>query len=363
MHLQPLLLVFYTAMEQKLVELISQLYLQKLELYGERDFHLFLDEIHHIPKWDRWVRRVYDRYKNISIYLTSSSSKLSSTDIPGSLRGRTLAYEVFPLSFREFASFKDMELEKPEGLTSIKRANLKNLLNKYLHFGGFPEVVLENSERRKKIIIQDYFRTIITLDICERYGISNTPLMHEYVKSIVDQTYHSTNKTYNILKSRGRKVGKETLLNYTHYLEEVYFTFFLEIFSPKVRDRMYYPKKVYFIDNSFINHITTKFSGDVGRQMENLVFLQLLRRHGIDNLFYWKNPKGQEVDFLIVDGEKVSSLIQVCQDVSSSPTRTRELRSLVSGAKELGCNELIVVVMEGDGEEEVDGYRIKFVSL
>ncbi len=203
-----------------------------VELYGERDYHLFLDEIHHIPKWDRWVRRVYDRYKNISIYLTSSSSKLSSTEIPGSLRGRTLAYEVFPLSFREFASFKGMELEEPERLTSIKRANLKNLLNNYLDFGGFPEVVLENSKRRKKIIIQDYFRTIITLDICERYGISNTPLMHEYVKFIVDQTYHSTNKTYNILKSRGRKVGKETLLNYTHYLEEVYFTFFLEIYSP-----------------------------------------------------------------------------------------------------------------------------------
>ena len=126
---------------------------------------------------------------------------------------------------------------------------------------------------------------------------------------------------------------------------------------------MYYPKKVYFIDNSFINHITTKFSGDVGRQMENLVFLQLLRRYGINNLFYWKNSKGQEVDFIIVDGEKVLSLIQVCQDVSSSTTRTRELRSLVSGAKELGCNELIVVVIEDDGEEEVDGYQIRFISL
>ncbi len=344
-------------------EVLTELLPTLVELHGERDYHLFLDEIHHIPNWDRWVRRVYDRYDNISIYLTSSSSKLSSLEIPGSLRGRTLVYEVFPLSFREFASFYGSELGDPERSSDIQKAHGKNILQNYLDFGGFPEVVLETSRRRKKLIIQDYFRTIITLDICERYGISNIPLMHEFVKFMVDQTYHSTNKTYNIMRSRGRKVGKETLLNFTRYLEDVYFTFFLEIFSPKVRDRTYYQKKVYFIDNSFINHITTKFSGNVGRQMENLVFLELLRTYGIDNLFYWKNTKGEEIDFVVLDGEKVSSLIQVCREASSSTTRKREVRSLVSGARELDCRELIVIVMDDAGEEEMDGFLVRFVSL
>lgn len=359
--------IVYLNFEDERVEwdtrILTELLPTLVELYGERDYHLFLDEIHHIPDWDRWVRRIYDRYENISLYLTSSSSKLSSKEIPNSLRGRTLVTKVFPLSFKEFASFKEIALAPPDRLTDIKRSRTMGLLNEYLKFGGFPEVVLESSERRKKAIIQDYFRTIIALDICERYNIKNTRLIHDYVKLILGQTTHSTNKMYNTLRSQGISIGKEILLDYTHYLEEVYFSFFVPILSSKVKNRLYYPRKVYFIDNSFINHITTKFSDDVGRQMENIVYLQLLRKYESENIFYWKNPKGQEIDFVIMDGVRVVKLIQVCHNISDISTKERELRSLVSGARELECTELYLISRDHEGEEEVEGRNVRYHPL
>lgn len=334
-----------------------------IEIYGERDYHLFLDEIHHIPNWDRWVRRIYDRHKNITIYLTSSSSKLSKKEIPNSLRGRTLAYEIFPLSFEEFASFSDIDLGDPDRISGIKQAKIQKLLNQYLLFGGFPEVVLESSNRKKKSIIQDYFRTIITLDVCDRYNISNSELVRDYVKLILNQQIHSTNKIYNLMRSQGINVGKETLLDYTHYLEDVYLTFFVSIFSHKIKDRMYYPRKVYFIDNSFINHLSIKTTEDRGRQIENAVYLHLLRKYASENVFYWKDKDGHEIDFVIVDKAKVLSMIQVSYDVSDSDTLERELKAFVSAEKDLDCKNRILISKDKESIEEYDGLEIKCIPL
>ncbi len=334
-----------------------------IELYGERNYHLFLDEIHHIPNWGRWVRRIYDRHKNITIYLTSSSSKLSKKEIPNSLRGRTLTYEVYPLSFKEFASFSDFDLGDSERITDIKQAKIQKLLNQYLLFGGFPEVVLESSVRKKKSIIQDYFRTIITLDVCERYNISNSELVHDYIKLILNQKIHSTNKIYNLMKSQGISVGKETLLDYTHYLEDVYLTFFVKIFSHKIKDRMYYPRKVYFIDNSFINHISIKLTEDSGRQIENIVYLHLLRKYSNENIFYWRDKDNHEIDFVIVDEAKVLSIIQVSLDISDPNTKERELKPFIGADNDLKCKNRILISKDKESIEKYNGLEIKCVPL
>ena len=344
-------------------EVLTELLPTLVELYDERDYYLFLDEIHHIPKWDRWVRRIYDRYKNFNIYLTSSSSKLSTKEIPYSLRGRTLTYEVFPLSFQEFAAFKGIKLTDHKKMGAVQRAKMVKPINEYLTYGGFPEVVIEPSERKKRLLVQEYFRTIIALDICERYNVKNTSLIHDYIKLILSQTYHSTNKIYNTLRSSGISVGKETLLNYTKYMEDIYFSFFVQIFSPKVKDRLYYPRKVYFIDNSFINHITTKFSDDIGRQMENVIYLTLLPKYGTENIFYWKDPKGNEIDFVLLKDKKVINLIQVCYDPSETIIKEREIRSLSTGAKELKCNDLTIITKNYKGKEKIDEYDINFIPL
>ncbi len=334
-----------------------------VELFGERDYYLFLDEIHHIPDWGRWVRRVHDRHQNIRLYLTSSSSQLSKKEVPNALRGRMLAHEVFPLSFREFVAFRGSEPGPPTRWTAMQRAKLRRLRDEYLAYGGFPELVLEPSERRRKAIIQDYFRTIITLDICDRYGVTRPSLLHDYVKLVLGQTVFSTTKTYNILRSQGLSVGKETLLTYTRYLEEVYFCFFVPIFSPKVRNRLYYPRKVYFIDNAFINHVTPASRGGRGRSLENAVCIELLRRYDGGSIHYWKDAEGHEVDFVLAEGGHVTRLIQVCHDTSDPATREREVRALSAAAEALDCDRLLVITGDESGTESIAGYEIEFVPL
>jgi len=334
-----------------------------IELYGERDFHLFLDEIHHIPDWSRWVRRIYDRFKNIHIYLSSSSSKLSNKEIPGTMRGRTIGYEVFPLSFIEFLSFHDYDLTDPKHLSEVKKARIFGYLNEYLTYGGFPEVVLEKDIRKKRTIVQDYFKTIIALDICERYNVKNHTLMHNYIKLLLNSPFFSINKIYNTLRSLGIKVGKDTIIRYSQYVEDIYFSYFIPIFSYKIKDRMQYQRKVYFIDNAFISQISTQFSDNKGRLMENLVGLELIKKYGKENIFYWHDRSGNEVDFVIVEGLVVLKLIQVCYDIFSKDTKKREIKSLIKCADEIKCSNLIVINKDIKNMEKINDHTIQFVPL
>jgi uncharacterized protein len=347
---------------ETLTKLLPTLY----ELHGEREYYLFLDEIHHIPGWDRWVRRVYDRHQNIHFVLASSSSKLSRREIPDALRGRTSILEVFPLSFQEFLRFKDVPEIDPTRSTELKLSKYYAHLKEYLEFGGFPEVVLESTKRKRISIIQDYFRTIITLDIAERYDIKNRRALHDYIQMVLAQTYHSTSKMQRILNDHGINIGKETILAYPHYLEEVYMIFFVPIFSKKVKDRLYYPQKVYFIDNSFIHHVTPKFSDDLGRGLENAVFLHLFRTKGREGLFYWKEKNkeagsGFEVDFVLVKDRRAYSLIQVCFKTSDEKTKEREIRGLVLASEELECDRLTIVTLDYEGIEKFNEKTIKFI--
>jgi len=167
------------------------------------------------------------------------------------------------------------------------------------------------------------------------------------------------------LKSLQYEIGKNTLIEYINFIEDSFFMFSLSIFSYKVKDRMQYPKKNYFIDNIFLSKISTNFSNNYGRFYENLVAINLLKRE--DEFFYWRNEKNEEVDFVIKKGKKVEKLIQVCYDLKNSETFDREIRALLKASKDLKCKNLVVINKDREEvlEKEWFGIRekIKFVPL
>ncbi len=345
------------------VKTLSELIPTLIELYGDKEYYLFLDEIHVMPKWDIWLRRIHDKYRNVKIFISGSSSKLSTRELPYALRGRTLNYEIFPLGFSEFLAFKNFRLEKSSTYTERTAANLKRLANEYILYGGFPEIVLEEDLRKKREISQEYFRTIIALDIVERYKIRNIGGLSDFLKLLLKYTYFSVNKTYNTLRSLGKKVGKESLMNYTHYLEEIYFCYFIPIFSYKIKDQLQYPKKVYVVDNSFINFVGFSSGKNMGRSFENVVALELIRRFGKESIFYWKNPKGREVDFVIRQSLNVDRMFQVCYDINDPETKKREVNSIIEGSNELKCQELLIITGNYEGKEKHEDKSVKFVPL
>lgn len=317
---------------------------------------LFLDEIQDMPAWGRWLRRFYDT-GNLRIFVTGSSSKMSSREIPTELRGRCLEIRLSPLSFNEFLRFKET---KPEGANEF-------LLEEYLKYGGMPEVVL-SEEAKKKPFLQSYYNTFVRKDVIERYKIRNEDALKALVIMLLDSTSYSASKLRNTLESLGYKVGKGTVQKYVSCLEDSYFMHSLLVFSHKIKNRMQAPRKVYFVDNGFISYLSSRLMEKRGRLYENAVFCSLQRSLSEDlQLFYWKDVQGYEVDFLVADGGRVSELIQVCYNINDHDTKRRETRALIRASKETGCNSLKVVTSGYRGEEELEWYgtrrRIEFIPM
>ncbi|MBS3084842.1 ATP-binding protein [Candidatus Pacearchaeota archaeon] len=322
-------------------EFLSGLFPEIVKLKGEVPKFFFLDELQNFPDWSKWLRRVYDLYPKTKFFVTGSSSKMSFRKIPTELRGRYLLNRIFPLSFKEFLHFKKIDEHNEEKLI--------NYFGDYLFNGGLPEIVL-SEDKEKLEIAKSYYSSVVNRDLIETYSIRNKESMKAILNLLLNSTNYSYNKLYNSLKSLNYEIGKNTMIDYVGFIEDSFFMFSIPIFSYKIKDRMQYPKKNYFIDNIFLSRISTNFSNNYGRLYENLVAINLLKKE--EEFFYWRNEKNEEVDFVIKKGNKVEALIQVCYDLKNKDTLDREIRALLKASRDLNCKNLIVI--NKDKEEVLD---------
>lgn len=345
-------------------EFLTELLPTLKQTFSEEPEFVFLDELQNIPNWSKWLRRIYDN-ENLRIFVTGSSSKVSSREIPTELRGRCLEVKVFPLSFSEVLRFKNIKFDPETARYSDnEKAKLTRILNEYLHYGGMPEVVL-TSEDKKFEIIQQYYGAVVRRDIIERFKVKNEESLKAMLMLLLNSTQYTISRTYDTLKSLKYAIGKTTLLNYLSYVESSYFAHSLPIFSMNIKNQLQYPRKIYFIDNGFINVLSTRLSENIGRNYENLVAIELLRRTSKTDveLYYWKDRRGKEVDFVVKNGLKIMQLIQVCYDIEHYDTRKREIDALLKASKELKCKNLQIITGDYEGSEKFGNNKINFVPL
>lgn len=295
--------------------------------------YLFLDEVQNVEGWPVVLRRILDT-KNVQIYVTGSSAKLLSKEIASSLRGRSLSIEILPLNYKEFLHAHERELpSKPIGQKTLDTH--RNLLTEFFRLGGFPAVqsMLANEH---KDTLQSYVETVVFRDIIERHQITNIALMKYFISFLLKNvsTPFSINKFYNDIKSQGYRIAKDTLYSYLAYLEDAYLIFSIPIFSESSRQIQNKPKKIYGIDNGLIMANTFNFSENLGKQLENQVYLDL-RREG-KKIFYYTTSDGYEIDFITQDSEGKYEIIQVTWEANDVPTFQREERALLQAEKELG---------------------------
>lgn len=321
-----------------LVEAYFELYPDK----RDEKVYFFLDEIQNIDKWEKFVRRIYDTL-NLQIFVTGSSSKLLSQEIATSLRGRTLSFEIFPFSFKEYLSYRNIEIN----FNSSKSISFaKNAFAQYLVQGGFAETFAEEPDIRQKIL-SDYLNLIVFRDVVDRYNVKNRALVRHLIKYSFSNigTLISFNKLYNEYKSLGYKVSKDSLYNYFAYLEDAYALFSIPIFRNSVREECRHPKKIYAVDNGFKSLFETSRSADFSKLYENLTFLHLRRQ--TDQIYYFKQK--QEIDFYCQ--RQAIQLINVSYDISHLQTKQREIKSLQEGMAYFNLNEALVLTC--DHEEEL----------
>jgi len=165
---------------------------------------------------------------------------------------------------------------------------------------------------------------------------------------------------------RSLEMSVTSVKNYTDYSEQAYLTFSLKRFSFKVREQEKSPRKIYAVDTGLSNVVGFRFSDNMGRLAENAVFMELKRRQAINSaldIFYWKDIRHREVDFVVKDGLKVNQLIQVCWNMSHEKTRNREMRSLARAMEELKVDKASIITEETEGEENIKGKKVKVTPL
>jgi len=248
---------------------------------NKEKIYCFLDEVQRIPNWERWIRTKYDQDQNIKFIITGSSAHLLDKELSTLLTGRNITFEIMPLSFREFKMF-----------------NKKGELEEYLKFGGFPEVVLEESEERKIRLLNQYLVDIIHRDIVDRYRIRNANELIAIAKYLVS-TPGSKVSVNKLSKVFG--VTKNTIASYISYMVDAYLL--LEVrffsFSAKVKYDITRLPKYYVIDNGLVNITTMQYFKNFGQLYENAVLLELYKlKEKLEDIMYWSDANS-EVDFVV----------------------------------------------------------------
>ncbi len=318
----------------------------------EGRIYLFLDEIQELEGWDKTVKRIYDLEEKTKIFL--SGSRLLKSELSSALAGRFIYFDVYPFSFREFLKAKNIEWKDRAEFLS-KSTKIKHNLREYLQWGGFPEIVLEDDEEKKKELLRFYSDSILYRDVIKRSGI-NKPEKVEKLKNYLLSNFTNLLNYTKIANHLG--VTSDTISSYIHQMEESYFFFSIPMFSYSIKKQQFNPKKIYCIDNGIRNSVGFKFIDDIGRLYENSVFLELKRNN--DEIYYWRD-QDMEVDFLIKQDDSVKELIQVCYDVSSAGER--EENSLLHGLKEFDLQKGFVITGDTRKEIEIDGKKVKYVPL
>ncbi|MEX0569219.1 MAG: ATP-binding protein [Candidatus Njordarchaeota archaeon] len=309
--------------------------------FGDGNIYLLLDEVQRIQEWSRWLRRVYDG-REYNILVTGSTSKLIGASLPHELGGRIISIIVFPLRFSEFVGFKNIYIDFTLAEHSEdERARLISLLEEYLRYGGLPEVVL-SPDYKKILILQEYYRTVLSRDIA-RGEVRNIRLLDKFLKLIARSKQMSISKMYNALRGAGYRVGKGTLAEYLDRAKEAFFVYTIPAHYSSLKAKIQMPKKVYLTDTGYITALAPH--ADMGKLLENAVYLELYRRYWHDpriEIAYWTDGR-REVDFIVKSGNQVLEAIQVCYDISSPETKNREVNALIKAMKTLKTKNGVII--------------------
>lgn len=326
-----------------------------LELYNEKkleDTYFFFDEIQNINWWEKFVRRIYDLWIN-NIFITWSNAKLLSKEISTSLRWRSLSFELFPLSFKEFINFKWEDLNI---YTTKDKAKILNLQKEYLLWWWFPEII-NFSEELKIKTLQEYFDVMLYNDIIERYKIKDVVLLKKFVKNLLQTTtkQYSINKIWNSLKSLWFKFDKNILYDFLDYLDTIYFWKSVSKYDYSLSKQTL--KKFYLFDNWYLNALSFNFSDNFWKLLENIVFIELYRKYW-ENIFFLKN--WSETDFIINQKENV--VFQVCYDLTNE-NEEREIKWCVDAMNKFKIKSSYLITLEQKKDIEMDWKIIKVIPF
>ncbi|MCR4952180.1 MAG: ATP-binding protein [Solobacterium sp.] len=324
-----------------------------LELAGDRKKpFVFLDEIQNVYGWEKFVRRLADLKYRVNI--TGSNSKMLSSEIASTLGGRFVVLQVYPFSFSEYLCALGIKDKTPESFSTSERADIIRAYGEYIGSGAFPELV---NIRNKREFLNSIYQTIYIGDIVARNKITNDFAVRLILKKIAESVMKpvSYSRLTNILKSAGAAIGKQTVINYIGYMRDSYLLFAVQNYAAKLVDKETIPK-YYFADTGLLGLLIMNAET---AQLENLVAIELIRRYGSANVYYFE--RNVEIDFYIPE-ENLA--IQVSYSIfNQSQTKERELGTFVKLRRFIPDAKCILITNSEETELEENGTVVNVIPI
>lgn len=308
--------------------------------------YLFLDEIQNVDGWEKFVRRVADMKYRINI--TGSNSKMLSKEIASTLGGRFMIVNVFPYSFKEYLSANHIENVRLDQIGTKKRADIVSQYEQYVTYGAFPELV---DIKNKRVFLNNIYQTVYLQDIITRNKITNDFAVRLILKKIAESVTKalSFNRLTNIVKSAGISIGKQTVINYVGHMLDSYLIFSLQNYASKKTSPKYY-----FMDTGLLGLMLLDCKT---AQLENLVAVELIRRYGFENVYFFEN--NIEVDFYVSsENLAIQVSMQVLEDVD---TLERETKAFVKLNQFIPDTKCLLVTNSEETKLNCDGIKIDVV--
>lgn len=294
---------------------------------------LFFDELQLVDGWEMYVRQKLD--EGFRVIITGSNASLLSKELGTRLTGRHITQELFPFSYLEFLTFKALT----PSVESLKA---------YMHMGGFPEYVKTGDQEQLATLFDD----VLIRDIVIRYGIKDIQSLHRLASYLISNIGNRVTATK--LKQPLSIGATSTILSWFSHLELSYLITFLPMFSYSTKAQLINPRKVYAIDLGLVDVISNTLTEDVGRKLENLIFLHLRRKY--TELYYF-DEKG-ECDFVAMKHGAVAEIVQVCYELTPDNLK-RELNGLLKAMRFFNQFKATIVTFANSDFIDEDGCKIE----
>lgn len=320
---------------------------------------LFLDELQNVEGWELFVNRMLRQ--KMHVIVTGSNANMLSMELATHLTGRYNQIELYPYNFNEFCRIRKINTTS---FSTKVLALREKALNEYLIKGGFPELTNINIDEHYSYI-NSLFKAIIEKDICRRYKVRYPEMLHRMADIILDEFCQE--QSLNSIAEKCQIKSISTVMKYVEYLTNAYLLISLPRFTIKSSERRALCK-YYAIDLSIVSAREGVLQTEsYGLRLENAVAIHLQRRARSEfaNLYYLKNDRNYEIDFVLVKNNRIAEMIQVTYDFREPSTKlyNREINNLVKAAKAFNCSENTLVLMYGEtGDIVIDGITIHRIA-
>lgn len=357
LFLEDILVQQYLSMGWELLDKLYNYYLETFNPQGK--VYLFLDEIQGVKEFNRWTASRYERKEPIKFIFSGSRKALLESESATVLTGRNVLINVYPLNFYEYLLVHDVDVKGGNSIQSIRDANFSQTttilhhLGNFLYEGGYPEIVLANTEDAKRAIAGGYYNDIIMRDVLRPNAIRNAAEVE--ILGLQIMADFTKTHTYSSL-ARPQKLSVDTVKTYLDYFAKAHLFFQSTHFSYKTKETqdIQRPRKLYVVDNGLRNFNIPQLRPDLGQCAENTAYMELQKNNV--GVYYWKRKK--EIDFVTLNPD-----IAFLNVSYTDEPHTREVESMIEGLAEFNKEKGIILTKNYADKKELEGKIIEFIPL